>query len=76
MQRYYDGLRSAPGWVKAIKLCDRVHNLRTMAGTGLTDEYMAKYRKETRNNLLPLAASSVNQSLLKAGDLLLKELYK
>ncbi|MBK9975466.1 MAG: bifunctional phosphoribosyl-AMP cyclohydrolase/phosphoribosyl-ATP diphosphatase HisIE [Planctomycetes bacterium] len=76
LQRYYDGLRSAPGWVKAVKLCDRVHNLRSMAGTGLTDEYMAKYRKETRNNLLPLAASSVNQSLLKAGDLLLKELYK
>jgi phosphoribosyl-ATP pyrophosphohydrolase/phosphoribosyl-AMP cyclohydrolase len=76
LQRYYDGLRSAPGWVKAIKLCDRVHNLRSMAGSGLTDEYMDKYRKETRNNLLPLAASSMNQSLLKAGDLLLKELYK
>lgn len=76
LQRYYDGLRSAPGWVKAVKLCDRVHNLRSMAGSGLSDEHIEKYRKETRNNLLPLAASSVNQSLLKAGDLLLKELYK
>ncbi|MBX3458740.1 MAG: bifunctional phosphoribosyl-AMP cyclohydrolase/phosphoribosyl-ATP diphosphatase HisIE [Planctomycetes bacterium] len=76
LQRYYQGLRAAPGWVRAIKMCDRVHNLRTLESSGRAKAEIDKYRKETRANLLPLAASSMDQALLKAGDLLLKELYK
>lgn len=76
LQRYYEGLRGAPAWVKAVKLCDRVHNLRSLRASGRSKEEIEKYRKETRANLLPLAASSVNQSLLKAGELLLQELYR
>jgi phosphoribosyl-ATP pyrophosphohydrolase/phosphoribosyl-AMP cyclohydrolase len=74
--RYYQTLRSAPGWVRAIKLCDRVHNLRTLPESGRSREETEHYRKESRANLLPLAASTMDQPLLKAGDLLLKELYK
>lgn len=76
LQRYYQGLRAAPGWVRAIKMADRVHNLRTLEQSGRERAEIDKYRKETRDNLLPLAASSMDQALLKAGDLLLKELYK
>jgi len=76
LQRYYQGLRGAPGWVKAIKLCDRVHNLRTLGETSRTPEQIQHYLKDTRANLLPLAASSMDQALLRAGELLLKELYK
>ena len=76
LDRYYQGLRGAPGWVRAIKMCDRVHNLRTLPNTGRTPEQIDHYKKETRANLLPLAASSMDQKLLKAGDLLLKELYR
>lgn len=76
LRRYYQGLQQAPGWVRAIKMCDRVHNLRTLAGSGRSKKQIEKYIKETRANLLPLAASSMDQRLLKAGDLLLKELYK
>jgi phosphoribosyl-ATP pyrophosphohydrolase/phosphoribosyl-AMP cyclohydrolase len=76
LQRYYQGLHRAPGWIKAIKMCDRIHNLRTLEGSGRSKAQIDKYRKETRANLLPLAASSMDQRLLKAGDMLLKELYK
>lgn len=76
LERYYEGLRRAPGWIKAVKMCDRVHNLRCLPTSGRSTEEIEKYRKETRANLLPLAASSMDQRLLKAGDLLLKELYK
>lgn len=76
LQRYYQGLRTAPGWVRAIKMCDRVHNLRTLPQSGRSDEQIEQYKKETRANLLPLAASSMDRKLLKAGDLLLKELYR
>jgi phosphoribosyl-AMP cyclohydrolase / phosphoribosyl-ATP pyrophosphohydrolase len=76
LQRYYQGLRGAPGWVKAVKLCDRVHNLRTLAATSRPPTQKQSYLKDTRDNLLPLAASSIDQQLLKAGDLLLQELYK
>lgn len=76
LQRYYQGLRTAPGWVRAIKMCDRVHNLRTLPDSGRSSEEIERYKKETRANLLPLAASSMDQKLLKAGDMLLKELYR
>lgn len=76
LQRYYQGLRTAPGWVRAIKMCDRVHNLRTLPNSGRSAEKIEQYKKETRANLLPLAASSMDQKLLKAGDMLLKELYR
>jgi phosphoribosyl-ATP pyrophosphohydrolase/phosphoribosyl-AMP cyclohydrolase len=76
LQRYYQGLRTAPGWVRAIKLCDRVHNLRTLPESGRSKAEIDHYRRESRANLLPLAASTMDQPLLKAGDLLLKELYK
>ena len=75
LERYYQGLRTAPGWVRAIKMCDRVHNLRTLPDSGRSAEEIAKYVKESRANLLPLAASTTDQRLLRAGDLLLKELY-
>lgn len=76
LERYYQSLRSAPGWIRAIKMCDRVHNLRTLPVSGRDDAEIQQYKKDTRANLLPLAASSMDQRLLKAGDLLLKELYK
>lgn len=76
LDRYYQGLRSAPGWVRAIKMCDRVHNLRTLPDSGRPKEQVEQYKKDTRANLLPLAASSMDQKLLKAGELLLKEIYK
>jgi phosphoribosyl-ATP pyrophosphohydrolase/phosphoribosyl-AMP cyclohydrolase len=76
LQRYYQGLRTAPGWVRAIKMCDRVHNLRTLPESGRGRAEIEYYRKETRAHLLPLAASTTNQQLLRAGDLLLKELYR
>lgn len=76
LQRYYQGLRSAPGWVRALKMCDRIHNLRSLPSSGRSAADIQKYLKETRANLLPLAASSMDQGLLRAGDLLLKELYK
>jgi (p)ppGpp synthase/HD superfamily hydrolase len=76
LQRYYQGLRSAPGWVRAIKMCDRIHNLRTLPDSGRSAQAIETYKKETRANLLPLAASSMDQKLLRAGDLLLKELYR
>jgi phosphoribosyl-ATP pyrophosphohydrolase/phosphoribosyl-AMP cyclohydrolase len=76
LERYYQGLRSAPGWIRAIKMCDRVHNLRTLPASGRDDAEIQQYKKDTRANLLPLAASSMDQRLLKAGELLLKELYK
>ncbi|MCA8916074.1 MAG: bifunctional phosphoribosyl-AMP cyclohydrolase/phosphoribosyl-ATP diphosphatase HisIE [Planctomycetes bacterium] len=76
IQRYYQGLRTAPGWVRAIKMCDRVHNLRSLPDSGRSAEEVAHYVKESRAHLLPLAASTTDQRLLRAGDLLLKELYK
>ncbi|MBZ0136254.1 MAG: bifunctional phosphoribosyl-AMP cyclohydrolase/phosphoribosyl-ATP diphosphatase HisIE [Planctomycetes bacterium] len=76
LQRYYQSLQTAPGWVRAIKMCDRVHNLRTLPESGRGTDEIDRYKKETRANLLPLAASSMDQKLLKAGDMLLKELYK
>jgi (p)ppGpp synthase/HD superfamily hydrolase len=76
LQRYYQGLRVAPGWVRAIKLCDRVHNLRTLPESGRSPQEIDHYKQESRANLLPLAASTMDQPLLRAGDLLLKELYK
>ncbi len=76
LKRYYQGLRSAPGWVRALKMCDRIHNLRSLPASGRSNAEIQKYLKETRANLLPLAASSMDQGLLRAGDLLLKELYK
>lgn len=76
LKRYYHGLRSAPSWVRAVKLCDRVHNLRTLDATARSEENKAAYRKETRDELLPMAASSIHQSLLKAGALLLQEMHR
>lgn len=76
LQRYYQGLRAAPIWVKVVKICDRIHNLRTLKASGRSDEQIAQYKKESRERLLPLAATGIDQRLLKAGDLLLQELYK
>ncbi|MCA8910353.1 MAG: bifunctional phosphoribosyl-AMP cyclohydrolase/phosphoribosyl-ATP diphosphatase HisIE [Planctomycetes bacterium] len=76
LQRYYQGLRNAPGWVRAVKLCDRIHNLRTLDNSGRSKDRIDQYRKDTRANLLPLAASSMDQKLLRAGELLLQEIYK
>ena len=75
LQRYYQGLRNAPGWVRTVKICDRIHNLRTLPGSGRPADQIEQYKKDTRANLLPLAASSMDQKLLRAGEMLLKEIY-
>lgn len=76
LRRYYEGLRGAPAWVRAVKICDRVHNLRTIEGGGRGKDHVQEYRRATRENLLPLCATSTDPKLLKAGELLLAELQR
>ncbi|HRJ77143.1 MAG TPA: HD domain-containing protein [Planctomycetota bacterium] len=76
LRRYYEGLRGAPVWVKAVKILDRVHNLRTLPKSGRGAEHIAQYRKATRENLLPLCATSTDNRLLKSAELLLVELQR
>ncbi len=76
LARYYKGLADAPDWVKVIKLCDRIHNLRTLSGSGRGTARIVSYHKETREKLLPLASDAVDPTLKKAGDLMLAELYR
>ncbi len=76
LKRYYEGLGKAPEWVRAVKLCDRIHNLRTLSGSGRGTARIVSYHKETREKLLPMAVDTDDPILKKTGDLLLKELYK
>lgn len=76
LRRYYEGLRGAPSWLRAVKICDRVHNLRTLPKSGRGEEHIAQYKKATRENLLPLCATSTDPRLLKAAELLLQELHR
>jgi GTP pyrophosphokinase len=76
LKRYYEGLAKAPEWVRAVKLCDRIHNLRALSGSGRGTARIVSYHKETREKLLPLAVDTDNPTLKKTGDLLLQELYK
>ncbi|MCC6573740.1 MAG: bifunctional phosphoribosyl-AMP cyclohydrolase/phosphoribosyl-ATP diphosphatase HisIE [Planctomycetes bacterium] len=76
LRRYYEGLRGASAWVRAVKICDRVHNLRTIERAGHGPAHVEEYRKATRENLLPLCATSTDPKLLKAGELLLVELQR
>jgi (p)ppGpp synthase/HD superfamily hydrolase len=76
LKRYYDGLQTAPEWVRAVKLCDRIHNIRTLNGSGRGTTKIVSYTRETREKLLPLATETEDATLKKAGDLLLKELYR
>jgi len=76
LRRYYEGLRVAEAWVRAVKICDRVHNLRSLPKSGRGAEHTAQYKKATRENLLPLCATSTDTRLLKAAELLLQELHR
>lgn len=76
LRRYYEGLRGAPSWLRAVKICDRVHNLRTLPRSGRGADHIAQYKKATRENLLPLCATSTDPRLLKAAELLLQELHR
>ncbi len=70
LNAYYSGLKAAPEWVRAIKLCDRIHNLRTLELAGRHQEKVEAYLQETREKLLPLADSAVTNELKKAAELL------
>ncbi len=76
LRRYYEGLRGAPSWLRAVKICDRVHNLRSLPKSGKGADHIAQYKKATRENLLPLCATSTDPRLLKAAELLLLELHR
>jgi (p)ppGpp synthase/HD superfamily hydrolase len=76
LRRYYEGLRGAPSWVRAVKICDRVHNLRSLPKSGRGVDHIAQYKKATRENLLPLCTTSTDVRLLKAAELLLQELHR
>lgn len=76
MKRYHAGLSAAPAWVKAVKLCDRLHNTRSLPASNPTEEDVADYAHETRAKLLPLAKGAKHAGLARAARLLSDELAK
>ena len=75
LRRYYAALVASPEWVRAIKLCDRVHNLRSLAASGRSTARMSAYHKESREHLLPLAEGATDPALQTAAGLLRRELF-
>jgi (p)ppGpp synthase/HD superfamily hydrolase len=62
--------------VQAVKLCDRLHNTRSLPASNPTEEDVADYASETRRTLLPLAKGTRHAGLAKAARLLKAELAK
>jgi (p)ppGpp synthase/HD superfamily hydrolase len=59
-----------------VKLCDRIHNLRSLSGSGRGTARSVRYHKETREKLLPLAEDTNDPTLKTTGALLLQDLYQ
>jgi phosphoribosyl-ATP pyrophosphohydrolase/phosphoribosyl-AMP cyclohydrolase len=75
LKRYFDGLKNSSDLARTIKICDRVHNLRTIGKTGRSDDVIAAYLSESHEQLLPLSDCDGSKGLKKAGELL-KQLLK